>query len=418
MTTYPHCNTRYLSVLLVLSLALASASAFAKTRYVEKWGSDSNAPDCKKTTPCLNISTAIANSNPNDKIIIGPGTYFIATALVIDDRGLKLESTAGRYATTIQQVNFSQHVISIEAPKVQIGKKGKGFTLTGGFTVGFTAIEIDTPDNSPAIKIQGNRIGAPRPVDASPDLLDRSNYFGINVLNGGEKLQLAYNLFHNNVIPFACSDCDRMLVKHNRFTNNLGTGFSVLSSSSVTFKDNVVSNNSSHGILTSTTEERLQISNSVFEYNGGHGLDLQFTKDVKLGSIISSRNGSSGIALNQLSNAGPATVKHFLSLDNDNTGLFLNHTDGSRIENNMALSNATDGIHLGTNAEARTLRNNSTIFNAGCELRGINDLVRYEYSRHLFVPDANDTCDGDFSGTESARPGGISINRTRGLVGG
>ncbi len=407
-----------LAAILLLVLALPFVSVSAKSRYVEKWGSDTNSPDCKKTTPCFNISSALAASGKNDKIIVGPGTYYVTAALPIDIAGLRLESTAGRYATTVEQVNASQHVISITAPKVQFGRKGKGFTVSGGYGVSSAAIHIDTPESVPAIRIEGNRIGLPRPVDAASGTSSRSNYFGVNVVDGGEKLQFSFNLVHNNLVPFTCSDCDGMLARHNRVTNNLGSGFSISNSSSVTFRDNVISNNANNGILTSMMPTKLRLQNNVLEYNSIHGLDLQSTGDVSLGSIISSRNSSSGIALNQSVDASPANVKHFLSLDNANTGLFLNHTDGARIENNMALSNGTDGIHLGSNAEAKSLRNNTTISNVDCELRGVDDLVRYEYSKHFFVPDSNDTCDGDFSGSEVNRPAKININRARGLVGG
>ena len=139
-----------------LLLTLATPVTSAATRYVEMWGTDAVGP-CAKTNPCFAIGTAIDVSGKNDRIVVGPGTYTETNLSIQPPReGLRLESTAGRHATTIVSGNGGS-VLTIEAVRVKVGKKGKGFTFIGATNNAASAgINVNVPEESAAIRIEGN----------------------------------------------------------------------------------------------------------------------------------------------------------------------------------------------------------------------------------------------------------------------
>lgn len=106
-------------------------NSFAGTYTVAKWGADS-ASCGGSSAPCLTIQQAVDNAGSNSKIIVQPGLYQENVNIITD--GLQMESTGGRYSTIIQASDTSDHVLEINASKISIGKKGKGFTFKGSNT--------------------------------------------------------------------------------------------------------------------------------------------------------------------------------------------------------------------------------------------------------------------------------------------
>ena len=117
---------RLVQFLAATAIVVTSLSGHAKTLHVAKWGVDD--PTSGGTSqPFLTIGAALMNAGRNDRIVVQPGIY--EESLIIDAEGVKLESVAGRHGTIIDATGLGSNVVDIEATKVRLGKKGKGFTL-------------------------------------------------------------------------------------------------------------------------------------------------------------------------------------------------------------------------------------------------------------------------------------------------
>ncbi len=112
-------------------LCLAVGPALAKSLYVETWGEDNPNVSCSRTAPCETIDYVVGIAGPRDRIIVGPGTFAVGpTGLVITQPGLRLISAAGAGGTELVQDNSSTvPLIEVQAEKVVIGQRRKGFTL-------------------------------------------------------------------------------------------------------------------------------------------------------------------------------------------------------------------------------------------------------------------------------------------------
>ena len=66
-------GTKIFTLFVLLTLATAG-EALAGTLLVAETGADSSACG-SPTSPCRSIGQAIANANPGDEIVVGPGVY-------------------------------------------------------------------------------------------------------------------------------------------------------------------------------------------------------------------------------------------------------------------------------------------------------------------------------------------------------
>ena len=129
--------------LIGIAMAALCFSAVAKsgTLYVERWGQAYT--DCSRTDPCNEISDAVSQATPNSRIVVGPGKY--QGGFVINQRGIKLESTGGPKVTFIESTAPNIIGIDIQADSVSIGKKGgKGFTISSNSA---QVINVGIPDS-------------------------------------------------------------------------------------------------------------------------------------------------------------------------------------------------------------------------------------------------------------------------------
>ena len=118
----------FVKSLVFVCLSLPIYSANAVSLFVEKWGSDN--AECSRTEPCNEITTALNIATSNDRIFVGPGRY--DGGLLIQETGIRLESTAGPRATIIDadRVGLGTIGVDIQADRVSIGRAGgRGFTI-------------------------------------------------------------------------------------------------------------------------------------------------------------------------------------------------------------------------------------------------------------------------------------------------
>jgi hypothetical protein len=144
-------NAFAVSGLLFLLNPVISFETHARTLYVETWGTNNNV--CSKTAPCKDLDHAVSTmAGDRDRIVVGPGNFDIVSGgLQITQSGLKLVSVAGARGTTLVPPGNAT-VMEINAPKVTVGQKGKGFTFRGNFN-NHGAILLSGADKA---RIEGN----------------------------------------------------------------------------------------------------------------------------------------------------------------------------------------------------------------------------------------------------------------------
>ncbi len=422
--------------LIAISVGMAfPVLAAARSHYVELWGEDNFR--CTKPQPCLTIQHAVDLARNNDRIIVGPGNYEENLLLYIP--GLKVESTAGRHATTIDAESADMNVVTIVAPKVAFGKKAKGFTLIGATAVAWSGIEVNVPDDNPNIRIEGNRIGLPRD-DRTDANTGHENHSGIRVISGGEKIQIRYNVVQNNGIAngtdnfpgvrsfggIICAGCTRGLISDNRMEGNAGVGLAIQGPSDrVVVKRNVIVKNTSH-VVYSNNLGVININNNLIELNGqsgdnGAGVLIESGNGGKLDRNIVAGNGYHGLHVFQDEDPVKTfTVSGNLSLRNIFDGINLVDAEGARVDSNSTVGNTNDGIEAFLTSDLRSLARNNAYAHSDCGLEG--DVGEtFQVSRNFLTANDEDACDATFEvkgGSHSSKPNRLKINPTRGLLGG
>ena len=210
------------SILKTLALVCVtgiSCSAFSASRYVEEsYGSDAGANDCRnRNTPCATIGYAISQAGPNDRVIVGPGSYQPSSQLNLIP-GLKLTSVAGASSTVIDGTAISgAHVLFAGfADKVVIGQKRRGFTILADTSVTQAIIWINASNGA---RIEGNRFVSP--VNTVTSAIDITN---------SDKITIRYNdiystgsgVFTNGVRTFSLGGVDnnkQWNISDNRLRN-------------------------------------------------------------------------------------------------------------------------------------------------------------------------------------------------------
>ncbi len=399
----PRYATHLLSAIL---LSAVSTAAIGKTHHVAKWGIDE--PGCgSKSDPCFTIGfTLLNNAQSNDRITVWPGTY--AANLVINTgkngsplEGLKLESAAGRYGTVIESVLGGEPVIRIMQRRVQIGKKGKGFTLTGA-TIGQTAIEIDSTDLD-RCKIEGNKVSGN----------------GGGLLLRGAKHQVRHNLIKGNLgSGIRCYDCEDGMIQDNHLVGNGVFGISLWSDSDrLVIHRNVSSRNGSHGIEVTLGATFNRINNNVFESNFMNGVNVANVEGSLLQGNIAIDNAGSGYRVNQDDFFRPAKFKHNLSVGNTTEGVVITDLSNAKVERNTAIQNVAEGFYFDTIFEHPSIKNNNTAGNGNnCGLK--NDTGEsLTYKKHFFAS-GEGVCGldpYDAQSTIANTPSATNINVAKGL---
>ena len=113
------------------------------------------------THPCRSITRGIANADPGDHIIVGPGRYDGESGATNCDcflavnKSVLLTSSAGAASTIIDARAFlTQTNVLVKADGSEFGRPGAGFTVTNPKKAGGTGIAIDSID----VKVHGNQV--------------------------------------------------------------------------------------------------------------------------------------------------------------------------------------------------------------------------------------------------------------------
>ena len=394
-----------LSIAVFVLPVILSPALWAKTHYVEIWGSDANS--CTRTAPCLSIDTTVFKARKNDRIVVGPGVYdenlLIETNSNVEPlEGLKLESTAGRYGTIIRNPNPIFSVITIRQPRVRIGKKGKGFTLEGATNA--YGIEILT-SNAKGCKIEGNRINN-----------NRHGFF----LLGAEKVQVRNNIIRENTgYGLYCASCDKALIRGNQILENGFNGIIIANSYKMIIERNVVSGHDSEGIYHLDTSNSGTIRNNVSELSASEdGFRIGEADGMLIQGNISARNGDGlddrGFAIFQSDLNKSPSINNNLALGNAYEGIYLVHLSNMKVDANTALQNGTDGIELfPSGTSISSLKSNNTFDNgAGCGITNGSGML-LNYSKHFFG--GGDGGCGLLNGSTATRPSPLKVRVAAGL---
>ncbi len=385
--------------MLVAILTLTSTYSLGATLYVSKDGSDGNPGT--RSAPLLKIQDAIDASKQNGRIIVGPGKY-IENLEIIENgtgeplTGLRLESSAGRWATIIDGDGNNLPVIFVEASKVQIGRKGKGFTVQNAAS---TADGLRYVAVAPGGKIEGNWF------------VDNGMGVFVSMGPGAGKIQIRHNRFSDNESEgLRCSNCDRAVIRENHAQGN-ETGLRILSSGAATVEKNVSMDNEEYGVHNPMSDGKNRIRNNVFVTSMFNGYN-QFDGDGDIVQAnISAQNGT-GFNSSQATNTHTQQIRNNLSVANSADGFFVGIGLAQKFELNTAVSNVDDGFQTGTGDDfAAFKRNNAMANNCGIEVQGGDNV---QHLRQFFANNsAADTCgDGDIdaASTNVDKPNPIKVN--------
>jgi parallel beta-helix repeat protein len=387
-----------------------STNLWAKTHYVEKWGS--NTIPCTKTAPCLTIQFAINQAKKNDKIIVGPGIYNENITINLNSgaeplEGMKLESTAGQYGTIITAAapaNPTTSVINIYQPKVQVGKKGKGFTLTGA--TGRYGLEIISPADN-RCKIEGNR--------------STGNAYGF--ILRGEKIQVRNNVANDNTIAgIRCISCDQALVRENRVVDNGGEGIFISDSDRASIERNFASKNDAQGFRFSSDSEFLRVRDNVSELSEfNSGFLLTDSDGALVQGNIAARNGDGasidpGFYLLQGEFNKSPSIKNNLAVGSMTEGFLMSNLLGAKVDGNTSIQSANEGISIASGTTISSFKTNNTYDNdnsgSSCGIRNDSGSP-VTYSKHFFG--GGDGGCGLLNGSIATKPSPLKVKNAASL---
>ena len=413
-----------LRAIVLLSLLGFSFAASAKTWHVGKHGA--NDPGCgSKTSPCLSINHVLGLAGNNDRIIVGPGKYVENLDITIE--GLKLESTAGRWGTIIEASSGSDHVIYIAASKVQIGKKGKGFTLQGANASPVAGIWVDPDVVRERLKIEGNRV--------------TENYYGIIIQNftgaGAtpeeiaaypSKPQVRHNYVVGNTTGYGifCYGCGGGQILDNRIENNgpsSGNPLYVDYGNKTTIYRNVVSNNGGSYSQLGGYVRQARVKDNVFDKDNTIGFVVLNGDGVQVQSNILAQSGtggpSIGLYLNQSTNNKPLQAKNNLVVASSGSNIyFAGIGQDLQFEGNTSVDAGDNAIEVTGTPTFKRFRSNSSIASTGCGIEVAGGLT-LKHEKHFFADNGGgDTCGAgtiDPTSTTANKPSPLKVNKARSL---
>ncbi len=411
---------------------LATTQAGAATLRVETWGED--AENCgSRAAPCETIGYAIgARASRNDRIIVGPGEYRDNLAINFNLSGpldgLKLESTAGRWGTMIRGDTDGQPTIRIGRPRVQIGRKGRGFTIAGPLSSYVSTAGVATlGDGVERLRIEGNWF------------VDHEAGIALDSFNGG-KHRIAHNLFTDLYYGVYLAQAEKTVIHDNRFEIDVevdsddtapdiaielreGSDFTSV------FRNRIIGGATSNGIRSDNDTEYLRIRDNVVSGHTSFGYELGDIVGTRVEYNIASGVAGDGFYLDQDGFAVDPKVTGNLALGSGHNGFMVVETNDLALTGNTALQNADYGIRLASSVVASAKRNatyHNDLAGPGCGLLEIASTITYQ--QHYFggasgpdamVPDGDghDTACGTFGAgsTFASKPAPVSLKRARQL---
>ncbi len=355
----------------ILTVLAALQGAHAATLRVEKWGEDT--ADCgSRNTPCETIQYALdQRAGARDRVLVGPGRYEEAVTIETNAGGellaaLRLESTAGMHATLINITAANQHGVLVAAPGVRVGRKGRGFTVEGATSPGYSAIEVELP-GQPNVRVEGNRV-----LRSDRGIMVR-----------GERPVIRYNVSEGiDTAGIACESCISAVIRDN-VARNGDYGIVVVGSEKSVIQRNVSAHNTTSGFLISGIDERSRFQDNVAEFNTDNGFEIHDMGGNVLQRNIAFSNISNGFNLLQASFNETAVMRGNAAVANGTVGFVLDGFSGGRFEANTMTGNAV-GAGLVPGAGMETFSRNDTFANqSGCGVINASGIL-LEYDRHYF----------------------------------
>ncbi len=329
-------------ILAATLFVLLSAGANAATLYVEKWGR-TTAGCGSRNDPCSTINAAIAQPGfgTNARIRVGPGIYPESVFFTMD--GVRLESMAGARVTMLRTPLAGDMVIHAQGDRVQIGRRGKGFTVTGA-----------TGNLSAGIRVEGYK---PR-VEGN---IVYGNYYGIRAI--GARAQVRYNEIYSNIsYGLDCRHCDRGIIEFNEAINNsTGIGVSGIATR-FQVRRNVSRDNLASGIeVAGSSTNQYTVKDNVVQYNGG-GIGVNNADGAKFQGNLMGLNTHRGMRLDQSTFDKPATVRNNIAMGGPTEtshGFQLDTVGNLRFQGNSAVQNGGSGLSIGAFSTLNSLKGNN-----------------------------------------------------------
>jgi parallel beta-helix repeat protein len=307
---------RVLASLLAVILAESAVAGAGKGIRVANNGTDS-ATCGSSTDPCRSISQAITNAPAGSRIVVGPGRYGDLNAdgdfsdpgeeaapsgcscIILVDKPLRLESRDGAAVTVVDGAGAPRIVFAIASDDVTLGRRGRGFGITGGFH----ALRADGSH----LRVEGN------------------------TAFGNEEDGFQLGLVH-----------DAALVGNVAVANGR-LGFWVVDrfSSELTFSANVALGNATTGFWIQGPQSRL-VGNAA-SANGGGGFLIDLSDVAFVSGNVASANGSAGFDMRR---SDPVTLQRNTAAGNMDDGIALLIGGGGAVTRNNLLGN---GILSGSN---------------------------------------------------------------------
>jgi hypothetical protein len=385
---------KFIAVIAINSLLFASLSVQAKTLHVAKWGDDSTA-NGSSSQPYETIGAALMNAGRNDKIVVQPGIYENTTELHFMEEGIKLESVAGRHGTVIDFSGAAVDAIGIQASKVRIGKKRKGFSIR--CAPGEEAIYID--ESTSNVRVEYNRL-----TGCGGDTIDV----------GGTRTLVRGNWIESDGYAIYGNQCVNCLIDSNIALPG-SEGFELESMKGGSVMRNILM--SSWGIHVGDDSEKIKLKDNVIleTVDGEVGIDVNSDSPsgaLVQGNIIVDTDGE-GIWMEQnLSDTNDIVVKDNLVMGSADAGI-LSRLDAPgdpqfrvSIDRNTLVQNF-QGIQFLDNIDLKSLKNNNT-YASDSEI-GLETPFDLNYAKHFWGDPSGPDMDGGSDAHDALNDGGNTV---------
>ena len=375
---------------------------YAKTFHLAKWGANSLA--CGTTSaPCLTLNwIMLFLAGKNDKVIVQPGVY--VENVDITAEGVKIESVAGRAGTIFEASNPGDHVISIQASRVQFGKKGKGFTVRGASGAGSAGVQVDSEVHTNT-KVEGNA----------------ATGNDIGFLLQGEKVQVRNNKILDTVSGHGifCSECVRGLFQENIIMNAGSVGIFLDNSQNVSVFRNGIYGSTGTGIYLLNGSDFGKIQDNVIFGAGGFGIEV--ASNSSDGMLVQGNIASEPSVSGLLTNSDGAetkrqTIKNNLVVNDGFQGYDVDTAVpglGAIFDSNISVGSAGAGVQLDAGTEIKSFKNNTTYASGnglGIDNNSGND---FTYKKHFWGDPSGPDPDGADGDTHDALDdGGNTVTGT------
>ena len=345
-----------------------------------------------------NITTAIANANNSDTIIVSDGTY---TENIVVNKSVTIRSENGPDSTIVQAKSVDAHIFNVTASNVTIS----GFNVTGA--TNYTAIYMLSASNG---NISNNEIS--------------ENYCGINLARTNNTI-LTNNTVSSNEYGIYLWESINGTLQNNVMTSD-NNNFGVSGSDLEHFlhdidNSNLVDSKILYYLVNETGTQELPDSGQVYVIN---------SVDVTI-KDISVSNGYDGIAFAYTNNSRIENVtasgsdagiylfrSHSNIVDNNHAsenyyGVYIEESDDNTLTSNEIISSTADGLIL--DLSNRSIVDNNTINASGDDGINIDGSRDNTISNNILNSNVDDGIDLDYSESNTVSNNIVNSSEDNGI---